>query len=383
MLCSLFTFFVLYGPQPILPLLSEHYDLSVSQAGLLMTVTMLPLAIAPLVYGYILLKVNTLKLLKWALAGLALTCFLLPLSRTFEHLLIIRLLQGLLLPAALTAMTSYIGQHYRFHFLSKAITAYILSTIAGGFLSRIVSSAVSEYTHWQIFFYALALLLGGLAISLQGTKTRHYARQNGARQNDEPVPLKQHLNAVFKGQTLSIYSAVFGMFFCFTALLNYLPFILINEYDFSNSRDIGLVYSGYLIGAVFSLLTPMLQMRVRGKLNLLLIIFVIYALSISSLFSVQFVIFFIGFTVFCGAMFIIHASASALLNQISLAPSSLTNALYVSFYYCGGTLGSFLPGLVYQHFGKNAFLLLLLLVCALSTVLVANFKRVKQSSLKV
>ena len=159
--------------------------------------------------------------------------------------------------------------------------------------------------------------------------------------------------------------------------------MLINEYGFSNSRDIGLVYSGYLIGAVFSLLTPMLQTRAKGKLNLLLITFVIYALSISTLFSTHFVIFFIGFTVFCGAMFIIHASASALINQISAAPSSLTNALYVSFYYCGGTLGSFLPGLVYQLFGKSAFLLLLLFICVLSAVIVVNFKRLKQFSLEI
>ena len=381
LLCSLFTFFVLYGPQPILPLLASHYNLSASQAGLLMTATMLPLAISPLVYGYILLKVNTLKLLKWALAGLAVSCVLLPLSGTFEQLLLVRLLQGLLLPAALTAMTSYIGQHYRFRFLSKAISAYILSTIAGGFLSRIVSSAVSEHIHWSFFFYALALLLGSLAVSLYGTKTRHYARQN-PRQDNGPVPLKQHINAIFKGRTLNIYGAVFGMFFCFTALLNYLPFILTNEYGFSSTRDIGLVYIGYLIGAVFSLLTPMLQTRVKGKLNLLLITFVIYALSIGSLFSAQFVIFFIGFTMFCGAMFIIHASASALLNQISLAPNSLTNALYVSFYYCGGTLGSFVPGLIYQHFGKNAFLMVLLMLCVLSALLIAHFKQLKQKNLK-
>ena len=316
LLCSLFTFFVLYGPQPILPLLAVHYDLSASQAGLLMTATMFPLAVAPLVYGYILLKINTLKLLKWALWGLALSCVLLPLSGNFEQLLMIRLLQGLLLPAALTAMTSYIGQHYRFRFLSKAITAYILSIIAGGFLSRIVSSAVSEYTHWQAFFYILAAILVGLAISLQGTKTRHYARQD-----NRPVPLMQHINAIFKGRTLNIYGAVFGMFFCFTALLNYLPFILVNDYGFVNSSDIGLVYSGYLIGALFSLLTPTLQVRTKGKLNLLLITFVIYALSIGSLFSSQFIIFFIGFTVFCGAVFVIHASASALLNKISLGPS--------------------------------------------------------------
>ena len=50
-------------------------------------------------------------------------------------------------------------------------------------------------------------------------------------------------------------------------------------------RDIGLVYSGYLMGAVFSLITCC--KRAKGKLNLLLITFV-YVISIGTLFSVPF-----------------------------------------------------------------------------------------------
>ena len=105
LLCSVFTFFVLYGPQPILPLLAKSYQLTSAEAGLLMTATMLPLAIAPLLYGYLLLRINSLSLLRLALLLLAISCALFPLAQTFQQLLIIRFLHGLLLPAALTAMT--------------------------------------------------------------------------------------------------------------------------------------------------------------------------------------------------------------------------------------------------------------------------------------
>lgn len=372
LLCSVFTFFVLYGPQPILPLLAKSYQLTSAEAGLLMTATMLPLAIAPLLYGYLLLRINSLSLLRLALLLLAISCALFPLAQTFQQLLIIRFLQGLLLPAALTAMTSYIGEHYRYSYLSKAVTSYILSTIAGGFLGRVISASISEYTYWQVYFYLLAMVLLFLSLSLAKAKVREFVVQRAV-----PASLKENLHKVTKGSTLYVYSAVFGMFFCFTALLNYLPFILQNDYHFTSSKDIGLVYSGYLLGACFSLLSTRLQHLANGKTNLLVITFAIYALSIGSLFSIQFVLFFIGFTVFCAAMFIIHASASALLNQVSRAPSSLTNGIYVSFYYCGGTLGSCLPGLIYQHYGKNAFLLTLLIVCIISGGLVTHFKRLQ------
>ena len=377
LLCSVFTFFVLYGPQPILPLLASDHSLSEAEAGLLMTVTMLPLAIAPLAYGYILLNADPLKLLKWAFLALAISCFLFPLATSFESLLFIRFIQGLILPAALTAMTSYIGQHYRFSYLSKAVSAYILSTIAGGFLGRVVSASVSEYTHWQSFFFALAIILGLLALSLQSAKTRLYVKHK-----TQSVPLRDNLSLVFKGGTFNVYLAVFGMFFCFTALLNYLPFILKNDYQFTSSKNIGLVYSGYLLGASFSLLSSKLQAVFSGKINLLVFTFTVYGLSTITLMSNSFTVFFVAFTLFCAAMFIIHASASALLNQISSAPSSLTNSFYVSFYYCGGAVGSFAPGIIYQSYGKQAFILTLLIMCVLSALLIVNFRRlqVKQSN---
>lgn len=370
LLCSVFTFFVLYGPQPILPELAEVFSLTSYQAGLLMTATMLPLAIAPLVFGYLLLRVNAIRLLKMTLAMLSVTCLLLPLATSFEQLLVIRLMQGVLLPAALTAMTSYIGQHYRYNYLAKALTSYILSTIAGGFLARVTSATISEYANWQLYFFLLSLVLAGLAVSLRNVKSRTTKTTQAT-----PPALKENISKVFQGRTFMLYLPVFGMFFCFTALLNYLPFILKNEFQFESARDIGLVYAGYLLGALFSVLTPKLQLMCRGKSNLLLLTFIIYNVSIVSLITNNFTLFFIGFSVFCAAMFIIHASASALLNQISHAPTSLTNGFYVSFYYSGGTLGSFAPGIIYQYFGKEAFILSLLCLCILSTLSIAYFKR--------
>jgi len=81
-------------------------------------------------------------------------------------------------------------------------------------------------------------------------------------------------------------------------------------------------------------------------------------------------IFLLAFTGFCGAMFIIHSTAAPFVNKISIAPASVTNGAYVSFYYSGGALGSFIPGLVYQQWGHTAFMASLLLVCLCGLVLV-------------
>lgn len=369
LLCSVFTFFVLYGPQPILPELAKSYALNSAQAGLLMTATMLPLAIAPLVYGVFLMRVAPLALLQGSFLLLALSCALFPLASSFSELLLLRTVQGAILPACLTAMTSYIGGVYKYNFLSKAITTYVFSTIAGGFLARISSAAINEYWSWQLYFYVLAAILLLLAISLHGKKAR---RRKAAKVANEH--LFAHIGSLFSNQKWLLYCAVFCMFFCFTALLNYLPFILGNEFNFS-SKEIGLAYSGYLIGAFASLLTPKLQQLSGGRVNLLVSCFTLYSATILALNSTWFWLFFIAFTLFCGAMFVIHANASAQINAVSKAPPSLTNGMYVSFYYCGGSAGSFLPGLIYNQFGKVAFLLSLLCVCITGLLLIVGYRK--------
>jgi MFS transporter, YNFM family, putative membrane transport protein len=151
--------------------------------------------------------------------------------------------------------------------------------------------------------------------------------------------------------------------FCFAALLNYLPFILQDSFLITNTRDIGLVYSGYLIGALASVATPWLLKKAPTPWHLLAVIFMLYSISIIMLMRQQLMLFLCAFTLFCGAMFVIHSIAVPLVNKIAKAPPSVTNGGYVSFYYSGGALGSLLPGVVYQHHGQTAFMLTLLTVC--------------------
>ncbi|MDR1615018.1 MAG: MFS transporter, partial [Campylobacteraceae bacterium] len=59
---------------------------------------------------------------------------------------------------------------------------------------------------------------------------------------------------------------------------------------------------------------------------------------------------------------------------------SITNGLYLSFYYAGGTLGSFLPGFFYQYFGWHIFLAFLGLMLLCGTVFLIFLKNTLKSS---
>lgn len=363
--CSVFIFFVLYAPQPLLGLFSKQFSVTPAAAGSLMTATMLPLAVAPLLYGLLLAKRNPLQVLRIAMLILAFSCILFTWATRFELLLVIRFIQGLTLPAALIAMTSHIGNNYQADTLQKNMTLYIGSTIVGGYLGRVLAASFNDWWSWQSFYYFMAVMLLLLALAIN---KKHRLSRITVTVNSPLGFLKQ----LATRPVLTLYGAIFCMFFCFAALLNYLPFILKDNFSITNTRHIGWVYTGYLIGALASVASPWLLKKSHSPWQLLVSVFAFYCLSTVLLLSPQLIIFLIAFTCFCGAMFIIHSCAAPLVNKLSQAPPSVTNGGYVSFYYSGGALGSFLPGVIYQHYGFSAFIITLLCVCLSGLALVTQ-----------
>jgi YNFM family putative membrane transporter len=243
------------------------------------------------------------------------------------------------------------------------MTLYIGSSIAGGYFGRVLAALFSDLWHWQSFYYLIAFMLVFLAMLIKPHKF------NNIGTHSQKSPL-DYIKQLKEGPVLKVYGAVFCMFFCFAALLNYLPFILQGTFLITNTRDIGLVYSGYLIGALASIATPWLLKKAPSAWHVLGATFIFYSLSIVVLMSHQLSVFLTAFTLFCGAMFIIHSTAAPLVNKISEAPPSVTNGGYVSFYYSGGAIGSLLPGVVYQKYGQTPFMLTLLIMCLCGLLLV-------------
>ncbi|TMN88266.1 MFS transporter [Pseudoalteromonas phenolica] len=369
LLCSVCTFIVLYAPQPLLPIFSELYDVSIANSGALMTVTMLPLAIAPLCYGVMLSQFNPLSILRIALLILAASNLLFAYSDYFSGLLICRLIQGLTVPAALIGMTSYIGTTFQGDALQRNMTLYIGSSIIGGYLGRMLAANFAAFWQWQNFFYLVSVSLVVLALIIP----KQVKSEERTKLKIKPWLHLAHLLDII---LLRLFVAVFFMFFCFAALLNFLPFIVQNQYGISDNEEIGFIYTGYLVGAILSVCTPWLNKKIKNAWALLSLIFVLYCVSHIMLASHTLSLFIVSFTLFCGCMFVIHATAAPLANKISAAPASVTNGAYVSFYYSGGALGSFLPGFIFEEYGYIAFLACLLVCCLLGlTACLANYKQ--------
>lgn len=349
----------LYAPQPLLPTISQQFQVSREAAAALTTVTFIPLAIAPLLYGYLLESISATRVLKLAVPLLALSELLFAASSSFPLLLGIRLLQGLLIPAILTALMTYLSQHSSRDTITRTMSIYIAATIFGGFIGRATSGLIASWLGWQYSFILLAAsLLVGYALLLRMPET-------GTLKLARPHP-RVLLQTLKKPNFLPIYLTVFCLFMVFAAVMNYLPFRLLELSAQADELRIGLMYSGYTMGILTSLGAPSICRWLKTEERAIRLGLLAFATTLICLAAGQIALLFGTMFLFCAAMFLVHTTASGLVNRLADNDNrGLTNGLYVAFYYSGGAIGSFAPGLIYRLAGWHGFLAVLVLICLL------------------
>ncbi|PIE45577.1 MAG: MFS transporter [Gammaproteobacteria bacterium] len=352
---AIFSYFVLYSPQPLLPTFADEYGIGVSQAGALMTATLIPLALAPLFYGYLLSAISPSRLLRYSILCMGVSCLAFANSYSYDFSFTIRFIQGLLLPAALTAITTYIGAHSTADQLQKNMSLFITGTIIGGLFGRVLVGIFATYLSWNLFYYALAIMLLITAVSIP------------VERNEVKIKYAHlSLNSIFHTFAIKgvgkLYISIFCLFFSFVALLNYLPFMLKTLMESPDEMILGLMYCGFIMGAVSSLNAHRLTTLLGSAKRVMSLGYVAFLCSIAVLFIQHVTVIFLLLFLFCGSMFLVHSVAATEVNKRSPSNKSILNALYVTFYYSGGVAGSYLPGILYENFGNRAFLLCLLTI---------------------
>ncbi len=363
------TFCSLYAAQPIQPLFKSEFHLSNFQAILFTTLMMAPLGVAPLFYGYLLESFSSKVMLRWALFSLGILELLFAIADSYFTLLALRGIQGLMIPAILTSLVTYISYTTSRDKVQHAIAAYIAATIVGGFLGRFLSGLFTDFFGWRFFFFALGLVLLLNSYLLKGMARD--AKLEYAR------PKLVEIMALLRSKPYAyIYASIFCLFFVFAALMNFLPFELKRINPASREAGIGLLYLGYGMGLLVSLNTRRIICYFGSEVKAIAAGVLIFALGTLFFMVEKYLVLFLGMFVFCAGLFTAHCLLSGLVNTLARDNKAIANGLYISFYYTGGTLGSVLPGAVFQHFGWQAFLAQLLVMIALAFFFTRRLKGV-------
>ena len=368
--CTGLTLCILYATQPIGPVFEDELGISKTQATLFTTAIMIPLAFAGIFYGYLLEKIQIKIILVLAFLLLGISEIVFSLTHSYFLLLNIRGFQGLLIPAVLTGIMSYISQISSKDSVANAIGIYIGVTIIGGFMGRALSGFFTDIFGWRVFFF----IIGCIAI-LASILLLKFS------QNIKASYLKPHLvdiiHTLKTRHNLYIFLMIFGIFFTFQAMLNFIPFELAKISDNYSSSKAGMLYIGYLVGVLVAFNTKKIIAFLGGSIKAIIsgIIILIIAIQFFRIESFWFI--FGAMVVFCLGNFITHSIASGFINKMATSHKGISNGLYVSFYYFGGALGSFVPGFVYIPFGWGAMLSFISVVSFISLIFIMVIRDIK------
>lgn len=362
LVATVLTLSALYVPQPLLPVLGEHFAVSRETAALLTTIVFVPLSLAPLLYGYMLETVSAKRILRVAMFFLGLSSLALAIVESYGWMLCLRLLQGILIPALLTALMTYSSQNAARGELQRTMAWYIGATIAGGFAGRALSGLIAGFVHWRGSFFAL-----GLSILLVWVWLAKLPDSGTLSLQRPRLSLVKEILA--KPAYRHAYLMIFCLFLVFAAVMNFLPYRLTELSPHADEMRIGLAYSGYMMGLVASLNAVTIQKWCGGAEKTMVLALVAYLAALLLLGVPSVALLLATLFLFCGAMFLTHATATGLMNLMAHEHKGMVNGLYVAFYYGGGALGSFLPGYVYRGFGWLGFILVLSVVVMVSLML--------------
>ncbi len=344
---------VMYATQPLQPLLANEFNISIVKASTFTAVIMLFLAIAPIMYGYVLERVNAKKVLVIASSILFVTNLLLGFSTSYEMFLFGRSVEAIVIPAILTSCMSILASDKTNIKLNMSI--YVASTVFGGLVGRVMSGFIASEFGWRIVFFSLsfALLIG-----------LYFIRKLSFNGNADLTKAKiiDVIHILKDRRFVVIYAIMFVVFFVFAGLLNILPFRIKEQLPSTSELQIGLLYLGYGMGIVVSLTISKIIKFFKKELRT--IIFGIFVVILSTAFFINsdpFILFIMVFFL-CIGMFITHTVSTRLANSMRETQKAITSGMYLTFYYIGGTLGTILPPMVYTNFGWHITIMMFITI---------------------
>ena len=383
-LATAFIFANMYTTQAILPVLSQDFRVSAPTAGLTVSMLVLAVAVGSLLYGPlsdrygrkpVMVAVSLLVTLPTLLCGLA---------PDFAVLVILRTMQGFLMPGLTSVAIPYVNEEFAGKGRGLAMGIYVFGQTIGGLFARSGSALLTGIFNWRIALLAFTLptLVAALAMwrFLPETKSKHAIELNqSALKMKEGAGTLRKSNREFVGQTLrnmllhlhnrrlvGAFVIGFASFFGFIGIFTYLPYYLTGPHFRLPTTAVGLVYLLWLTG-VFSPAAGTFAHRIGSRRSIFLSMGLAAAGLLVSLIPILPLVV-VGLGLLTLGMFSTVPAVNLYLGEQAAVAKGTAASMYLSLYYFGGSIGAVLPGFALLRAGWPGvvFLCLGMILVALS-----------------
>jgi predicted MFS family arabinose efflux permease len=363
-------FLTLYAPQPLLPMLTSAFQVSARAATRAISVSTLAVVLAAPLVGVLADRFGRKRTIVWSALLLPIPTLLAATADGLNQLLLWRFWQGIFTPGIFAVTVAYINEEWA-DGAGSAMAAYVGGTVLGGFSGRMISALVAAETSWRWSFVVLGALalLGAIGMWMWLPPDARAAQPR--RAGEMARAMLRHLG---NPRLAATYAVGFCVLFTLLGAFTYVNFYLAAPPFRLGTRALGLVFTVYLAGAIFTPIAGRAIDRVghRFALNMAM---AIAASGLALTLARHLACVLAGLAMCCTGAWIAQSTASTYIGTVAREAPAAAVGLYVMFYYLGGSFGSELPGHFWSRGGWPACVGLMVAVQLLTAALGAVFWR--------
>ncbi|MEU1165169.1 MFS transporter [Streptomyces sp. NPDC005921] len=347
-LAGVATFALLYSTQALLPLVSDGFGVSASDASWTVAAATGGLALFVIPMSALSERFGRRTVMTASLAVAVTVSLLVPFAPSLGVLVVLRGVQGAALAGLPASATAYLAEEVRPRALVTAIGLFVAGNSVGGMSGRVVTGWVAQEWGWRVAVGTVGLIAVGCAVAFRlllpapkhfKAGSLHPRRLLATVRDHLADPLLRRLYAIG-----ALFMTVFGGVY---TVIGY----RLTEEPFSLPQGvIGSIFLVYLVGTVSASTAGRLVGRLgrRGALYLgggttaagLL-------LSLAD--SLPLVL--LGLVLITAGFFAGHAVASSAVSRTATHGRAQASALYQSAYYIGSSAGSTVGALAFHASG--------------------------------
>ena len=354
----------LYAPQSLMPLLQAWLGSSAALAGAIVSAGTLGVALAAPFAGLLADRIGRRRVILLSAFGVVPPALMVALAQSATQLIAARFVQGLFLPGIFGVTVAYIGASWPPQEARVVTASYVAGTIFGGFCGRLTSGVVAQLAGWRWGFAAITILQLLLALLILAwlPPERHPPAPSRA-------PAWSVVRALLRRPELrGAYALGFSLLFSLVAGFTYVTLRLAAPPFSLGPAALSALFVVYLVGVVITPVTGQLLNR-AGHRRVLTVAWGVAVTGLLVSLSPVLPVVVLGLALFSAGLFVVQATATSFVSEVSGAARATSVGLYVTCYYVGGSVGGVLPAPLWSRGGWPAVVLLIAAAGAASVLI--------------
>ncbi|WP_340614446.1 MFS transporter [Xenorhabdus thailandensis] len=347
---GLATFALLYFVQPILPILSDEFNISPANSSLALSLSTGMLSLGLLITGPLSDALGRKYVMVISLIAAAIFTLLSSVATSWHGILVMRALVGLSLSGVAAVAMTYLSEEIHPSYVALSIGLYISGNSIGGMSGRLITGVIADHHSWRIAVILLGVfaLVSAIVFWKMLPESRHF-KSSSLKPKSLLINLKLH----FRDQGLPLlFAEAFLIMGSFVTMFNYIGYRLLETPYHLSQTIVGLLSIVYLTGTYSATKAGGLTSKYgRGKVLLAAISMMLIG-CIITLFSPIWAVM-LGVMILTTGFFAAHAVASGWVGQRAKRAKAQASSLYLFCYYSGSSIAGTLGGVFWLHFAWN------------------------------